>query len=81
MAPCCQTGNFIFMERIKVIQKNLRDAIKQSGMMQKDIAKQINVAPETISKYMVLDVYPSIDTFANLCIVLDVSADEILGLK
>ena len=69
------------MERIKIIQKNLRDAIKQSGMMQKDIAALINITPATISKYMVADKYPSIDTFANLCKVLDVSADEILGLK
>ncbi len=25
--------------------------------------------------------FPSIETFANLCEVLDVSADDILGLK
>ncbi len=27
------------------------------------------------------DKFPSIDTFANICEILDVSSDEILGLK
>ena len=50
-------------------------------MTQKEIANAINVSSGTISKYMRIDKYPSLDTFANLCKVLDVSSDEILGLK
>ncbi len=34
-----------------------------------------------VSKYVRLDKFPAIDTFANLCEILDVSSDEILGLK
>ena len=30
---------------------------------------------------MRLDKYPSLDTFANICDILDISADDILGLK
>lgn len=69
------------MITIEAIQTKLREAIRNSGMTQKEIAKAINVSTGTISKYMRLDKYPSIDTFANLCEVLDVSADEILGLR
>lgn len=36
---------------------------------------------KTVSKYLRLDKFPSLETFANICEILDVSADEILGLK
>lgn len=69
------------MISIQTIQFKLREAIKNSGMTQKEIAKALNVSTGTISKYMRIDKYPSIDTFANLCKILDVSADDILGLN
>ena len=69
------------MIRIDEIQKRLREAIAQSGISQKDLADKLGIIPSTVSKYMRLDKYPSLDTFANICEVLDVSADEILGLK
>ena len=69
------------MIRIDEIQKRLREAIMQSGISQKDLADKLGINPSTVSKYMRLDKYPSLDTFTNICEVLDVSADEILGLK
>ena len=69
------------MIRIDEIQKRLREAIAQSGISQKDLADKLGINPSTVSKYMRLNNYPSLDTFANICEVLDVSADEILGLK
>lgn len=68
------------MIEIKQIQIKLREAIKQSGMSQKDIATKLGISPSTVSKYVRLDKFPSIETFANLCKVLDVSADSILCL-
>ena len=50
-------------------------------MTQKQIAEKLKINPSTVSKYIRLDKYPSLDTFANLCEILDVSADDILGLK
>lgn len=73
--------NYFYMISIQTIQFKLREAIKNSGMTQKEIAKALNVSTGTISKYMRIDKYPSIDTFANLCKILDVSADDILGLN
>lgn len=68
------------MINIKTIQNNLREAVKYSGMTQKEIANKLGVNPSTVSKYLRLDKFPSLETFANLCLVLDVSADEILGI-
>lgn len=69
------------MIELKDIQKRLRDEIRLSPLSQKEIAEKLGINPSTISKYLRLDKFPSIDTFANLCEILDVSADEILGLK
>ena len=69
------------MVELKDIQKRLRDEIKSSNLTQKQIAEKLGINPSTVSKYVRLDKYPSLDTFANLCEILDVSADDILGLK
>ncbi len=63
------------------IQKRLREEIRNSNLTQKEIAERLSINPSTVSKYLRLDKFPAIDTFANLCEILDVSADEILGLK
>lgn len=69
------------MIMIEEIQVRLREAIQTSGYTQKEIAAKLGINASTVSKYIKQDKFPSIETFANLCLVLDVSADEILGLK
>ena len=69
------------MITITEIQKRLREAIEYGTLSQKELAEKLGINPSTVSKYMRLDKYPSLDTFANICQILDVSADEILGLK
>ena len=69
------------MIELKDIQKRLREEIARSPLSQKEIAEKLSINPSTVSKYTRLDVYPALDTFANLCEILDVSSDEILGLK
>lgn len=59
----------------------MRSEIRASNLTQKEIAEKLGVNPSTISKYLNQDKYPAIDTFANLCEILDVSADEIFGLR
>ena len=63
------------------IQQRLRAAIKDSGIEQKEIARLLGVSPQTVSKYMCKDIFPALDMFSKLCEILDVSADDILGLK
>ena len=72
---------YFYMITIEEIQLRLREAIKYSHLSQKEIAEKLGVNPSTVSKYMRLDKYPSLDTFANICEILDISADDILGLK
>ena len=63
------------------IQLRIREAIKQSGIQQKMIAKEIGVSAQTVSKYMREDVFPALDTLAKLCKFLDVKSDYILGIS
>lgn len=65
----------------KDIQKRLREEIKYSTLSRKEIAKKLGINPRIVSQYLHQDKFPPLDTFANLCEILDVSADEILGLK
>lgn len=66
---------------LQKIQIRLRQAIKESGIPQKEIAKEIGVSAQTVSKYMRADVFPALDTLAKLYRLLDVSADYILGIE
>lgn len=63
------------------IQKRLRDEIKNSKLSQRQIAEKLGINPSTVSKYIRQDKFPALDTFANLCQILDVSSDDILGLN
>ena len=65
---------------LEQIQKRLRESIRHSTLSQKEIAKSINVSPQTVSKYMKQNIFPALETLAKLCKLLDVSADYILGL-
>lgn len=69
------------MITIEEIQVKLREAINQSPLTKSEIARRLGVSQPTISKYLHQNKYPSIDTLANLCEILDVSADDILCLK
>ena len=62
------------------IQTRLRESIKHSVYSQKEIAQAIGVSAQTVSKYMKLDIFPALDTFAKLCKLLDVKSDYILGI-
>ncbi len=65
----------------KEIQNRLREEIKLSPLSQKQIADKLGVNPSTISRYMNSDKYPSLETFANICKILDISSDDVLGLN
>lgn len=62
------------------IRKRLVEAIKLSGLHQREIAKKAKISDATLSDYIHKKKLPSLETFARLCEAMDVSADEILGL-
>lgn len=66
---------------MEIIQNRLREAITLSKFKQSEIALHLNISPQTVSAYMTKDKFPALDTLANLCILLDVSSDYILGLE
>ena len=63
------------------IQNRLSEAIEKSGMTQKEIAERIGVSRSQISCYLHNKKMPALDTFANLCKVLDLDANDILCIN
>lgn len=66
------------MVTLNKIRAKLQEAIKQSGLSQTEIANKIGVGQQTVSEYLHGKSMPALDTFANLCAVLDLDANEIL---
>ena len=66
------------MITIAQIQLKLAESIKQSGFTQTELAKKLGIRQQTVSHYLKGDKMPALDTFANLCVVLDVDPADIL---
>ncbi len=62
------------------IHDKLAEAIRQSGLTQTALAKRLGVSQPTIGQYLSGRSMPALDTFANLCAVLDVDPAYILCL-
>jgi len=60
------------------IHEKLAEAIKRSGKTQTEIARLLNIDQSTVAHYVKGDRLPALDTFANLCKVLDLDANDIL---
>ncbi len=68
------------MITLKIIQERIAEAIKRSGITQTEIANKVGVGYRTVSHYVKGDKMPALDTFANLCVVLDADPAYILGI-
>lgn len=64
-----------------IIKDRLREEIKHSKLSTVEIAARVGISSEMVTQYCTTKKLPSLETFATLCKVLDVSADYILGLK
>lgn len=60
--------------------QNLKLAREQKGLSQKDVAEKIGVAKSTYSLYESGNREPNVQTIKKIANVLDVSADELLGI-
>jgi len=60
------------------IQDRLSEAIRLSGLSQTKLAQQLGVSQQQISCYLNKQKMPALDTFANLCKLLDVDTNYIL---
>lgn len=63
------------------IQKKIVDAIKQSEITQTELARRLGVKQQTVAQYLSGRAMPALDTFANLCAVLDLDANDILCIS
>ncbi len=68
------------MVTIELIRSRLIEAIKLSELSQTELAKKLNVKQPTVSMYLLGKAMPALDTFANICAVLDVDPAYILGI-
>ena len=66
------------MISLEEIQQRLAEEIRQSGITQAEIAKRLGIKHQQISCYIKGQKMPALDTFANLCKVLDVDPGYIL---
>lgn len=66
-------------ESLLQIQQRLRQELRACNYERKYIARAAGVSDKTISAYLHKNVLPALDTFARLCIVMEVSADFILN--
>ncbi len=62
------------------IHDKLAETIRQSGLTQTALAKRLRVSQQIIGQYLSGRSMPALDTFANLCAVLDVDPAYILCL-
>ncbi|MBQ2740236.1 MAG: helix-turn-helix transcriptional regulator [Clostridia bacterium] len=54
--------------------------LKASGLTQKEIAEKLHINPANITNWKKGINIPSLEVFYELCKILDVSADYLLGL-
>lgn len=56
----------------------LREKLKSMNMTQKELAGKIGTSPKNVSSYLTGRTEPDLDILAKLCIVLNISIDELL---
>lgn len=69
------------MITIEQIRNKIIEAINNSGKTQTQIAKEIGVKQQSIAQYLSGRALPALDTLANLCVVLDLDANDILCIR
>lgn len=60
--------------------KRIAEAIKSSGLSQKEIAEKLNISESNITNWKNGENLPSVEVLFNLCKLLNESADYLLGL-
>jgi len=68
------------MITVEQIRKKLIVVIRTSGMTQTELAKRIGITQSSLGQYLTGRAMPALDTFANLCAVLELDANDILCL-
>lgn len=59
--------------------KRLKTALKERGLSQNALAKILGVKQASVWEWLNIS-FPSLERFQQICIILNVSADKLLGL-
>lgn len=76
-----KTSEVVFMITNEQIRVKLVAAIKNSGITQKELAARVGIVQQSLAQYLSGRAMPALDTFANLCEVLDLDANDILCIR
>lgn len=68
------------MIKLNEIRERIIAAITESGLTQTALANMLHIKQPTIGQYLSGRALPALDTFANLCDILNISPSYILGL-
>lgn len=63
------------------IKKRLHEELTASGKSQTEIAQALGIKQQSVQQYLSGRALPSLDTFANLCEILELDPAYILGIK
>ena len=66
---------------LDMIRTRLHETIRESGLTQSEIARRLGIRQATVAQYLSGRSMPALDTFANLCRVLDADPAYILCIK
>ena len=69
------------MITLQLIQQRIAEAIRQSGLTQTELARRLHIKQPTVGQYLSGRATPALDTFANLCAVLEADPAYMLGLE
>lgn len=69
------------MITLEMIRERLIESIRTSGLTQTEIAKRLGIKQPTVGQYLSGRSMPALDTFANLCKILDADPAYVLCLK
>jgi len=64
-----------------IFSAKFQEAVKFSSINYAELSKKLGITKATMSMYKNGKALPSLDVFNNICDILDVSADFLLGKK
>ncbi len=65
---------------MNIIGKRLHNCRKEEGLTQAQLAQKLSTTQSTIGKYERGELQPNLETLLQICKILNVSADYLLGL-
>lgn len=69
------------ISNMEKIGKNIQEARKNAKMNQTDLAKELNLTSSSVSNWEKGKSLPDIENLIELCKILRISSDEILGIE